>query len=61
MKFGKEPFHACKCYDETTKKKIGIERPHFVVLYNKFMGDVNKANMLLSMYAQSIGQENGTI
>ena len=47
---GKEPLHACKRYDKTSKKKIDIERLHSVAVYNKFIGRVDKADMLLSLY-----------
>ena len=47
---GKEPLGACKSYDKTCKKKIDIEKPHSVAVYNKFMGGVDKADMLLSLY-----------
>ena len=29
---------------------IDIERPHSVAVYNKFIGGVDKADMLLSLY-----------
>ena len=47
---GKEPLGACKSCDKTCKKKIDIEKPHSAAVYNKFMGGVDKADMLLSLY-----------
>ena len=47
---GKEPFDACKCFDKTSMKKRDTETPHSIAVYNKFMGDVGKADMLLSLY-----------
>ena len=37
---------------KTCKKKIDIEKPHSVAVYNKFMGGVDKADMLLSFYCK---------
>ena len=47
---GKEPLGICKRYDRAAKKKIDVERPFSVEVYNKFMGGVDKADMLLSLY-----------
>ena len=46
----KEPLDACKHYDKTSNKSVDIERPYSVAVYNKFMGGVDKADMLLSLY-----------
>ena len=47
---GKEPLGTCKRYDRAAKKKIDVVRPFSVEVYNRFMGGVDKADMLLSLY-----------
>ena len=47
---GKDPIGKCNCYDKLQKKRIEIDRPNSVVIYNKFMVGVDKADMLLSLY-----------
>ena len=46
---GKEPTDFCKRYERTEKKKIDVEWPNSVAVYNKFMGGVDKTDMLLSL------------
>ncbi|XP_047135563.1 piggyBac transposable element-derived protein 2-like [Hydra vulgaris] len=47
---GKNPVGTCKRYDAKQKKKIEVKRPACIQIYNKFMGGVDKADMLLSLY-----------
>lgn len=45
-----EPEGTCKRWSASDKKKINIAQPHIVGEYNKFMGGVDKADMLLELY-----------
>ena len=47
---GKEPVDTCKRLDKKQKKKIEVLRPASVKVYNSFMGGVDKADMLSSLY-----------
>ena len=47
---GKEPVDTCKRFDRKERKKIDVDRTKSVANYNKFMGGVDKADMLLSLY-----------
>lgn len=47
---GKDPVSNCKRYDRKKKEDISVPRPACIELYNKFMGGVDKADMLLSLY-----------
>lgn len=47
---GKEPVDTCKRFDRKERKKIDVDRTKSVAIYNKFMGGVDKADMLLSLY-----------
>ena len=47
---GKDTIGKCNHYDKSQKKRIVIDRPNSVAIYNKFMGGVDKADMLLSRY-----------
>ncbi|CAB3987582.1 Hypothetical predicted protein [Paramuricea clavata] len=47
---GKNPVSNCKRFDRKTKKDVSVPRPACIELYNKFMGGVDKADMLLSLY-----------
>ena len=47
---GKDPVDTCQRFDRKAKKKIDVERPAAVRVYNAFMGGVDKADMLLSLY-----------
>ena len=46
---GREPTNLCKRYERTVKK-IDVERPNSVAVYSKFMGSVDEADMLMSLY-----------
>ena len=46
---GKEPTDLCKRNERTEKKKTDVEWPNSVAVYNKFMGGVDKTDMLLSL------------
>ena len=58
---GKEPVDKCLRYDRKEKKKIGVDRPAAIAIYNKFMGGVDKADLLLSLYRSKIRSKNGII
>ena len=47
---GKYPISYAKQYDGKEKKMVQIPRPSSVQIYNRFMGGVDKADMLLSLY-----------
>ena len=47
---GKDPVSTCERYDRKRKEEISVPRPACIELYNKFMGGVDKADMLLSLY-----------
>ena len=46
---GKEPVEECKRYDKNQKETVHLPRPACVGIYNKFMGGVDKADMLLAL------------
>ena len=46
----KDPVSNCKRYDRKKKEDVSVPRPACIELYNKFMGGVDKADMLLSLY-----------
>ena len=47
---GKDPMGECRReYNRKEKTNITLPRPAIVETYNKFMGGVNKADMLLSL------------
>lgn len=47
---GKDPVSNCKLYDRKKKEDVSVPRPACIELYNKFMGGVDKADILLSLY-----------
>ncbi len=47
---GKEPQDVCQRYDRAGKKDIEVDRRYSIAIYHKFMGGVEKADMLLSLY-----------
>lgn len=49
-----DPAGKCKRYDRKQKKKIDVDRAAAVVIYNTFMGRVDKTDMLLSLYRSKI-------
>lgn len=49
-----DPAGKCKRYDRKQKKKIDVDRAAAVVIYNKFMGGVDKTDMLLSLFRSKI-------
>ena len=51
---GIDPADKCKRYDRKQKKKIDVDQPAAVAIYNKFMGQVDQADMLLSLYRSKI-------
>ena len=47
---GKAPITQCRRFDKKNKEYMLIDRPAAITVYNKFMGGVDKADMLLSLY-----------
>ena len=47
---GKDPVDICQRFDRKGGSKINTERPTSVKIYNTFLGDVGKTEMLLSLY-----------
>ena len=47
---GKNDVGQCNRYDRKEKKQIAVDRPKCIEIYNKFMGRVDKADMLLALY-----------
>ena len=51
---GIDPADKCKWCDRKQKKKTDVDQPAAVAIYNKFMGRIDKADMLLSLYRSNI-------
>ena len=51
---GIDPADKCKWYDRKQKKKADKDQLAAVAIYNKFMGRIDKADMLLSLYRCNI-------
>ena len=51
---GIDPADKCKWYDRKQKKKADKDQLAAVAIYNKFMGRIDKADMLLSLYRSNI-------
>ena len=47
---GTSPKTKCKRWDKKKKESISIDRPASVTVYNKFMGGVDKSDMMLALY-----------
>ena len=47
---GKNPIGECVRYDRKNHQKVTVARPAVVQIYNSYMGGVDKADMLLSLY-----------
>lgn len=49
-----EPFHQVSRYSQKEKKRITVNQPHNVYLYNSFMGGVDRCDQNVSLYRTSI-------
>ena len=47
---GQNPVSECDGYSQSQKKKIKLPHLTIVQVYNRFMGGVDKADMLISLY-----------
>ena len=47
---GKETIVTCQRYDRNAKKKVDVECPSFVSIYNAFMGGFDKSDRLLALH-----------
>ena len=47
---GKEPVGQCSLYDRKERQCIQLPRPASIGTYNQYMGGVDKADMMLSLY-----------
>ena len=47
---GQDPVDECKRYDRKKKEEISVAHPAIVANYNRFMGGVDKADMLSALY-----------
>ena len=47
---GKDPVSEANRYDRKNHKEVKVPRPASIGIYNQFMGGVDKADMLLSLY-----------
>ena len=47
---GVDPTNECKRFDRKKKEIVTVPQPHVVAIYNRFMGGVDKANILLALY-----------
>ena len=45
-----DPQDKVKCWSDSAKEHIDVDRPHAVQLYNNFMGRVDKLDFLISLY-----------
>ena len=55
---GEEPSSECNRFDRKQQKRIQFKQPRSVSVYNKFMGGVDKADMLLSFYRTKFRSQN---
>ena len=46
----KTPVTNCKWWDKKNKEMLSIDRPDSITVYNKFMGGVDKIDMMLAIY-----------
>ena len=47
---GVEPIDQVRCWSESAKEHIMIDRPHSIGVYNNYMGGVDKIDYLVSLY-----------
>lgn len=51
---GIEPVHSVKRYDRKEKKHVQVEQPHVIQTYNKYMGGIDKLDMMCSFYKANL-------
>ena len=51
---GIEPVHTVKRYDRKDKKYIQVDQPHIIKTCNKYMGGIDKLDMMCSFYKANL-------
>ena len=54
-----DPINEVRRYDRKTRTHVEVQQPNIVKVYNKFMGGVDKLNMLCALYKQTIRSRRG--
>ena len=58
---GKDPLDEANRYNRKNRQVVQVPRPASIATYNKFMGGVDKCDMLLSLYRTLTGVGKGII
>ena len=57
---GVEPIIQLSRWSKKENKKIQVDTPHIIHMYNKNRGGVDKMNMVCSLHSIPLNQKNGT-